>query len=68
MKIVRFGITSRSSAAILNIFFYENKLPSMLILVNESLNLFFERIKSNMNYSGNPADYCWLIENYSTKR
>jgi len=34
----------------------------------ESLNLFFERMKSNMNYSGNPADYCWLIENYSTKR
>ena len=34
----------------------------------ESLNLFFERMKSKMNYSGNPADYCWIIENYSTKK
>jgi hypothetical protein len=30
---------------------------------NESLNLFFEHMKSNMTYSGNPNDYCWLIEN-----
>jgi len=29
----------------------------------ESLNAFYEQIKSRMNYKGNPADYCWLIEN-----
>lgn len=32
---------------------------------DESLNLFFEHMKSNMTYSGNPDDYCWLIENNS---
>jgi hypothetical protein len=28
----------------------------------ESLNAFYEHIKSRMNYKGNPADSCWLIE------
>ena len=34
----------------------------------ESLNLFFGRMKSKMNYGGNPADYCWVIENNLTKQ
>jgi len=28
----------------------------------ESLNGFYERMKSRTNYQGNPADYCWLME------
>jgi len=34
----------------------------------ESLNFFFKRIRSKMNYGGNPADYCWVIENEPMKR
>jgi hypothetical protein len=28
----------------------------------ESLNAFYERMKSRTNYQGDPADYSWLIE------
>ena len=28
----------------------------------DSLEAFYEQIKSRMNYQGNPTDYCWIIE------
>ena len=28
----------------------------------DSLEAFYEQIKSRMNYKGNPDDYCWIIE------
>jgi hypothetical protein len=28
----------------------------------DSLDAFYEQIKSRMNYKGNPTDYCWIIE------
>ena len=28
----------------------------------DSLEAFYGQIKSRMNYKGNPADYCWIIE------
>ena len=29
----------------------------------ESLNGFYDQLKSRMNYKGNPTNYCWYIEN-----
>jgi hypothetical protein len=34
----------------------------------ESLNGFYDQIKSRMNYEGNPIDYCWYIENNPTPK
>jgi hypothetical protein len=28
----------------------------------DSLDAFYQQIKSRMNYKGNPTDYCWIIE------
>ncbi len=61
------------SHVILNVFEAEKNLMTVALGKNqadkmtwdeaESLNAFYEQIKSRMNYEGNPADYCWLIEN-----
>lgn len=61
------------SHVILNIFEADKNLMTLALGKNhaenmkwdetESLNAFYTQIRSRMNYKGNPADYCWLIEN-----
>jgi hypothetical protein len=61
------------SHVILNVFEANKNLMTVALGKNQadnmkweeagSLNAFYEQIKSRMNYQGNPADYCWLIEN-----
>ena len=57
-----------SSEILLTVALGKNPAQNLNWEKEKSLNLFFERVKSRMNYSGNPADHCWLIENFSTKR
>ena len=61
------------SYVILNVFEANNNLMTVALGKNqagnmnwdkaESLNGFYDEIKSRMNYKGNPTNYCWYIEN-----
>jgi hypothetical protein len=60
------------SYVILNVFEADKNLMTVALGKNqadnmnwdkaESLNDFYDEIKSRMNYKGNPTDYCWYIE------
>lgn len=61
------------SYVILNVFEMDKNLMTVALGKNqadnmnwdksESLNGFYDEIKSRMNYKGNPTNYCWYIEN-----
>jgi len=61
------------SYVILNVFEMDKNLMTVALGKNqadnmnwdkaESLNGFYDQIKSNTNYKGNPTNYCWYIEN-----
>ena len=54
-----------SADILLTVALGENQAENLNWDKEESLNFFFKLIRSKMNYGGNPADYCWLIENNS---
>lgn len=61
------------SHVILNVFEADETLMTVALGKNQadnmnwdqaqSLNGFYDQMKSRMNYKGHPSDYCWYIEN-----
>jgi hypothetical protein len=50
------------SKALMTVALGKNQARNLNWDEKESLNAFYERLKSRMNYKGDPADFCWLIE------
>lgn len=50
------------SKALMTVALGKNQARNMSWDEEESLNAFYERLKSRTNYKGDPADFCWLIE------
>lgn len=57
-----------STEILLTVALGKNQERNLNLDKEESFNFFFKRMKSKMNYGGNPADYCWVIENEPMKR
>ncbi len=50
------------SQPLLSVALGKNQARNMNWDEGDSLNAFYERLKSRTNYKGDPEDFCWLIE------
>ena len=50
------------SKALMTVALGKNQARNLNWDEEQSLNAFYDNLKSRMNYKGDPADFCWMIE------
>ena len=50
------------SKALMSVSLGKNQARNLNWDEEQSLNAFYESLKARMNYKGDPADFCWMIE------